>query len=46
VIASCDRHEVEPFAYLRDVLTRIATHPMNRLAELLPDRWKKIPDTG
>ena len=40
LIATCQRHDVEPFAYLRDVLTRIAAHPMNRLAELLPDRWK------
>ncbi|MCX5653828.1 MAG: transposase [Planctomycetota bacterium] len=39
LIATCQRHEVDPFAYLRDVLTRIAAHPMNRLAELLPDRW-------
>jgi transposase len=39
LIATCERHDVDPFAYLRDVLTRIAAHPMNRLADLLPDRW-------
>ncbi|RPI60875.1 MAG: IS66 family transposase [Planctomycetaceae bacterium] len=37
LIASCQRHDVEPFAYLRNVLTRIASHPHNRLAELLPN---------
>jgi hypothetical protein len=42
LIASCQRHNVEPFAYLRDVLTRIASHPHNRLAELLPERWKPV----
>jgi transposase len=42
LIATCQRHNVEPFAYLRDVLTRIASHPHNRLAELLPDRWKPL----
>ncbi len=35
-VATCQRHQVEPFAYLRDVLTRIAAHPVSRLAELLP----------
>jgi len=37
--ASCRRHDLEPFAYLRDVLTRLPTQPSDRLAELLPDRW-------
>ena len=40
LIATCQRHDVNPFAYLRDVLARIAAHPMHRLAELLPDRWQ------
>jgi transposase len=31
---------VEPFAYLRDVLDRMSTHPNSRNKELLPDRWK------
>jgi transposase len=42
LIATCQRHHVEPFAYLRDVLTRIAAHPHHRLAELLPDQWKPL----
>mgnify|MGYP000885027651 FL=1 len=40
LVASCQRHRVDPFAYLRDVLARIAAHPVNRLAELLPGTWK------
>ena len=39
LIATCQRHEVEPYAYLCDVLTRIASTPINRLEKFLPDRW-------
>jgi transposase len=41
-IASCKRCGVEPFAWLRDVLSRVASHPVNRLAELLPHNWKPL----
>lgn len=39
LIASCKRLGIEPFAYLRDLFTRISNHPHHRLDELLPDRW-------
>jgi transposase len=39
-IASCQRHQIDPFAYLRDVLTEIASCPINELDRLLPDRWR------
>jgi transposase len=35
-IASCKRCVVEPFAWFRDVLSRIPAHSMTRLIELLP----------
>jgi hypothetical protein len=38
-IATCKRHHIDPFAYLRDIFERIAAHPNNRIEELLPDRW-------
>jgi transposase len=31
--------KVDPFAWFKDVLSRIAWHPMARLDELLPHRW-------
>lgn len=40
--ASCQRVGVEPFAWFKDVLSRIATHPITRIAELLPHNWKPI----
>ena len=41
-IASCERHGVNPFEYLRDVLGRIADTATSRLGELLPDKWKAL----
>jgi transposase len=38
---TCKNLEVDAFAYLRDVLERISTHPARRIGELLPDQWKK-----
>ncbi|MBN8740002.1 MAG: transposase domain-containing protein, partial [Xanthomonadaceae bacterium] len=29
-----------PYAYLKDVLTRLPTHPDRRIVELLPHRWR------
>ena len=36
---SCNRHRVDPYAYLRDVYTRLPTLPESELDTLLPDRW-------
>jgi len=38
-VASCQRASVDPFAWLKDVLSRIAAHPITRLTELLPHNW-------
>jgi hypothetical protein len=43
--SSCKAANVEPFAYLRDVLERVSTHPASRIAELLPDCWKPAEST-
>jgi hypothetical protein len=39
LVASCKRHHVDPFAYLKDVLERLPTHYGTTLGELLPDAW-------
>ena len=41
-VASCQRVGVDPFVWLKDILSRIPDHPVTRLAELLPHNW--LPD--
>jgi transposase len=38
-VASCELVKVDPFDWFQDVLSRVASHPMTRLDELLPHRW-------
>ncbi len=40
LIETCKQHQVNPWAYLKDVLGRISTHPNSRIEELLPAAWK------
>lgn len=40
LVASAKQHGLDPFVYLRDVLTRIAATPVSQLDQFLPDRWK------
>jgi transposase len=40
LIATCQKHEVNPVEYLTDVLLRVQDHPKAKIAELLPHRWK------
>jgi transposase len=42
LVQTCKAHQVDPFAYLRDIIDRVSTHPMLRIAELTPRRWKEL----
>ena len=39
LVASCKNNFVEPWAYLKDVLTKLPSNP--ELETLLPDQWLK-----
>jgi len=45
LVASCKLSDIDPFAYFRDVLSRISTHPMEKIDDLLPSNWK-LPKKG
>lgn len=39
LLATCKKHDVNPYVWLSDVLARIPTHPHQRVQELLPHHW-------
>ena len=46
LIVSAKMNDVDPQAWLADVLDRIAAHPAHRLDELLPWNWKTVQQQG
>jgi hypothetical protein len=40
LIASCERHAIDPQRYLTSVLAKIGQTPREELAQFLPDMWK------
>ncbi len=45
LIATAKLNDIDPEAWLADVLRRINDHPASRLGELLPWNWKALPAT-
>lgn len=43
--ATCKGLGTDPFAYLRDVLGRVAVHPASRIADLFPNRRRSAEPT-
>lgn len=40
LLGTCKMHGIEPYNWLRNTLEKIATHPINRIKELLPHNCK------
>lgn len=38
-LGTCKIHDINPFEWLRDILSRIPSHSVNKLDELLPHNW-------
>jgi transposase len=43
VIENCRRRGLDPFAYLRDVLTRLPNMTNRQIPEVTPQAWSKMP---
>jgi transposase len=39
LVSTCEARDIDPVAYLQDVLMRVDTHPASRIDELLPHNW-------
>ena len=42
LMGTCKLHDINPFIYFKNVLERIALHPVNKVNELLPYNWKAL----
>ena len=40
LVRTCEAMDVNPQAYLADVLMRVGSHPQSRIDELLPQNWR------
>ena len=45
LIQSCKDCNINPWEYFDDMLRRIMSHPVNRLRDLLPDRWRPLANS-
>ncbi|WP_414647700.1 transposase domain-containing protein [Chitinophaga sp.] len=39
LLGTCKLHGVNLYTWLRDVLTQLPIHPINKIKELLPHNW-------
>ncbi len=40
LLGTCKMHGIEPYGWLKEVLQKIADHPINKIHDLLPHRYK------
>jgi len=40
LLGTCKMHKINPWEWLKDVLTRLPDHPINQIKDLLPHNWK------
>ena len=45
LVASCKLCGIDPFAYLRDVIDRVSTHPAKEISQLIPSNWKALHES-
>jgi hypothetical protein len=46
LIVTAKMNDIDPQAWLADILARIAEHPASRIDELLPWNWRNAGSSG
>jgi transposase len=41
LLGTCKLHNINPWEWLKDILTRLPDHSINKIKELLPHNWKQ-----
>lgn len=42
LLGTCKLHNINPWEWLKDILTRLPDHPINKIKDLLPQHWKPL----
>src|SRR4029078_493323 len=42
LLGTCKLHQINPFIWLRDILQRLPSHPINKINELPPQNWSPL----
>lgn len=42
LLGTCKLHNINPFIWLKDVVTRLSAHPINKIDRLLPQNWTVV----
>ena len=42
LLETCKKNDVDPYEWLKEIYTRIPTHPISKINGLLPTVWKQL----
>lgn len=42
LLGSCKMQGINPYLWLKDIITRLPMHSVNKVKELLPNNWKPL----
>lgn len=46
LMGCCKAHDINPYAYLKDILQRLADYPQKNIEDLLPHNWQPLTEAS